>query len=70
MFKLPFEELVNTQCSTNVSLYAHVVKTQYICSQRLATESKTKTVHKGEGNYPEMICLTLATSPFSGKSNV
>lgn len=32
----------------NVSFYAHLVKRKCICSRRLVTESKTKTVHKEE----------------------
>lgn len=51
VFKLLFWELVNTQHSANVSLCEHVVKMQYICSQRLATGSKTNTVHSREGKF-------------------
>lgn len=51
VFELLFWELVNTQHSANIYLYEHVVKMQYICSQRLATGSKTKTVHRREGNF-------------------
>lgn len=67
VFKLLFWELVNTQHSANVSLCEHVVKMQYICSQRLATGSKTKTVHNGEGKFrnymPDLLLLLLVSSP-------
>lgn len=51
VLKLLFWEMVNTQHSANVSLCEHVVKMQYICSQRLATGSKTKTVHNREDKF-------------------
>lgn len=67
VFKLLFWELVNTQHSANVSLCEHVVKMQYICSQRLATGSKTKTVHNGEGKFRnymlDLLLLLLVSSP-------